>query len=75
MPRDFATDAALRPQPTTRPARTIGRHRRACAPRLVRDVLPTLPAGPVWEPAPGAGVLADAIAASGRSVVATTDDF
>jgi hypothetical protein len=74
MPRDFATDAALRPQlkrdgpddwPT--PACLLA--------ALVHDVLPTLPPGPVWEPAPGIGALADAITATGRSVVTTSDNF
>jgi hypothetical protein len=74
MPRDFATDAALRPQPKrsgldnwATPACLLA--------ALVYDVLPTLPDGPVWEPAPGAGALADAITATGRTVITTSDDF
>jgi hypothetical protein len=74
MPRDFATDAALRPQPRRDGPDDWPTPACLCA-ALVCDVLPTLPAGPVWEPAPGTGALMDAIAASGRSVIATADDF
>ena len=43
---------------------------RAIAPRLRKVGVKT-----VWEPARGAGSLADALAAEGFNVVATTDDF
>ena len=38
---------------------------------LTEKVLPTLPAGPFWECAAGDGYLADAIAATGREVIAS----
>jgi len=38
---------------------------------LTAKVLPTLPPGPVWEAAAGDGYLVDAIAAAGRSVIAS----
>lgn len=38
---------------------------------LIHVVLPTLPPGPVWEPAAGAGALLDPLRAAGREVVAS----
>jgi hypothetical protein len=38
---------------------------------LVEDVLPLLPPGVVWEPACGAGGIAEALRAAGRRVIAT----
>ncbi|MFL5279988.1 MAG: hypothetical protein ACJ8AW_03080, partial [Rhodopila sp.] len=69
LDRDWRQDAALRPQPkrngpddwTTPPC--------LCA-ALAHDVLPVVPDGPVWEPAPGSGALVEAIAAAGRHAIA-----
>jgi hypothetical protein len=74
MMRDFATDAALRPQPIRFGPDDWATPHCLCS-AFVHDVLPTLPDGTVWEPAPGAGALADAIIAAGRAVVTTADDF
>ena len=38
---------------------------------LTEFVLPSLPAGPVWEAAAGAGALVDALRAAGREVIAS----
>jgi hypothetical protein len=72
--RDWRQDAALRPQPKRDGPDNWWTPPCLCA-ALTYDVLPTLPAGMVWEPAPGAGVLMDAIWASGRQGISTPDDF
>jgi hypothetical protein len=41
---------------------------------LMEFVLPTLPAGVVWEAAAGAGVLVDALRAAGREVIASDNE-
>jgi hypothetical protein len=41
---------------------------------LIRHVLPLLPEGPIWEPAAGDGVLADALIQTGREVIQSDID-
>jgi hypothetical protein len=41
---------------------------------LIRYVLPLLPEGPIWEPAAGDGVLADALIEAGRDVILSDID-
>jgi hypothetical protein len=72
--RNFLDDAALRPQPRrdgpddwTTPGILVA--------GLIQDVLPLLPPGPIWEPAPGSGILVDGIKAAGRTVIATRANF
>jgi hypothetical protein len=38
---------------------------------LIEFILPTLPPGPIWEAAAGAGALVDPLRAAGRQVIAT----
>jgi hypothetical protein len=38
---------------------------------LIREVLPLLPASPIWEPAAGDGALVDALTVAGRTVIAS----
>jgi hypothetical protein len=71
---DWRKDAALRPQPKRSGPDDWSTPPCLCA-ALTHDVLPTIPEGIVWEPSPGNGALVDTIKATGRSVVATTDDF
>jgi hypothetical protein len=72
--RDWRNDAALRPQPRRYGPDDWATPPCLCA-ALTHDVLPTIPGGAVWEPAPGNGALVAAIKAAGRSVVTTTSDF
>jgi hypothetical protein len=72
--RDWRDDAALRPQPKRAGLDDWATPACLCA-ALTHDVLPTLPPGAVWEPAPGGGALVGAIAAAGRRAVTTTADF
>jgi hypothetical protein len=68
--RDFHTDAALRPHPNC--AGPDNWPTRAClVTALISEVLPNLPAGPIWEPAAGAGGIVAALRAAGRAVIAT----
>ena len=69
MPRDYATDAALRPQPS-RDGPDHWATPDCLTAALVTHILPDLPPAPVWEPAAGSGVLVRAIAAAGYRVVA-----
>jgi hypothetical protein len=68
--RDYATDAALRPQP-----RRDGPDNWPTPPclagALVHHVLPLLPPGPIWECAVGDGALVRAMRAAGHTVAAT----
>ena len=52
MPRDFATDAALRPQPK-REGPDHWATPDCLTAALVTHILPDLPPAPVWEPAAG----------------------
>ena len=72
--RNYLDDAALRPQPRrdgpddwTTPADLVD--------VAIQHVLPLLPAGPIWEMAPGSGALVDAFIAAGRAVVTTRGNF
>jgi hypothetical protein len=68
--RSHAADAALRPQPR-RDGPDDWPTPSCLAAALCRHVLPGLPAGPVWEPAAGAGTLAAAMRVAGRTVIAS----
>jgi hypothetical protein len=78
MPRDYITDAALRPQPK-RDGPDFWPTPDCLTATLVTHILPSLPKAPVWEPAAGDGALVRAIEAAGHSVVAgdliTGQDF
>jgi hypothetical protein len=72
--RNYLDDAALRPQPKrigdddwTTPSVLVV--------PLIDHVLPLLPLGPIWEPAPGSGALVDGLCAAGRTVIATRQNF
>jgi hypothetical protein len=69
MPRDFATDAALRPQPK-RDGPDHWATPDCLTAALVTHILPSLPRAPIWEPAAGDGVLVRAIEATGHRVFA-----
>lgn len=68
--RDFRADAALRPQPKRDGGDSWSTPECLCT-ALCRDILPTLPGGPVWEPACGDGALVRAMEVAGRRVVAS----
>lgn len=68
--RNYRTDAALRPQPA-RTGLDFWLTTSCLIGVLTSDVLAHLPAGCIWEPAAGAGGLANAIRSNGREVVAT----
>ena len=69
MPFDYATDAALRPQPKRDgPDRWPTPDYLTAA--LVTHILPSLPRAPVWEPAAGDGALVRAIEATGYRIFA-----
>jgi hypothetical protein len=70
MPRDYTTDAALRPQPK-RDGPDYWPTTADLAQASVTHVLPHWPPGLVWEPAAGNGVLVDAWRAAGREVIGT----
>jgi hypothetical protein len=70
MSRNWQTDAALRPEPK-RPGLDVWPTPSCLAAALVRDVLPVLPEGRIWEPAAGSGVLVQAMTAAGRDVIAS----
>lgn len=70
MPRDYATDAALRPQPK-RDGPDHWATPECLIAALVKHILPDLPPAPVWEPAAGDGPLVRAIEAAGYPVIAT----
>jgi hypothetical protein len=68
--RDFRADAALRPQPK-RQGPDFWSTPECLLNALITEILPTLPAGIIWEPACGDGRLAEALRQFGRHVVAT----
>jgi hypothetical protein len=72
LDRDYCKDAALRPQPKRDGPDDWTTPACLCA-ALTHDVLPTLPPGAVWEPAPGSGAMVGAIVAAGRYAVVPTD--
>jgi hypothetical protein len=72
--REWRRDAALKAQPKRDGPDDWTTPICLCA-ALTYDVLPTFPAGAVWEPSPGGFALVDAITAAGRAVVTTMDDF
>jgi hypothetical protein len=74
MPRSYATDAALRPQPRRTGLDDWATPDSLCT-ALAEHILPTLPAGLIWEPAAGAGALVAAMRAAGRRVIATDSEF
>jgi hypothetical protein len=78
MPRDYATDAALRPQPK-RDGPDHWSTPDCLAAALVTHILPSLPRAPIWEPAAGDGALVRAIEAAGNRVfptdISTGQDF
>jgi hypothetical protein len=69
MPRDYATDAALRPQPK-RDGPDNWSTPDCLTAALVTYILPSLPKAPIWEPAAGDGALVRAIEATGHPVFA-----
>jgi hypothetical protein len=69
MPRDYATDAALRPQPK-RNGPDHWSTPDCLATALITHILPSLPRAPIWEPASGDGALVRAIQATGHRVFA-----
>jgi hypothetical protein len=71
---DYTADAALRRQPLRTGPDDWPTPASLCA-ALVEHVLPTLPAGLIWEPAAGAGMLVTAMRAACREVIATDSEF
>jgi hypothetical protein len=78
MPRDYVSDAALRPQPK-RDGPDFWPTPDCLTTALITHIMPSLPKAPVWEPAAGEGALVHAIEAAGHRVVAgdliTGQDF
>jgi hypothetical protein len=72
--RRHLKDAALRPVPKRGGPDDWPTPPCLCS-ALTHEVLPTIPEGAVWEPAPGGGALVGAITAAGRRVASTTADF
>jgi hypothetical protein len=70
MPRDYATDAALRPQPK-RDGPDHWSTPDCLAAALVTHIPPFLPRAPIGEPAAGDGALVRAIEATGHRVFPT----
>jgi hypothetical protein len=70
MSRDYATDAALRPQPK-RDGPDHWSTPDCLSAALVTHILPSLPRAPIWEPAAGDGALVSAIEATGHRVFAS----
>jgi hypothetical protein len=70
MPRDYTTDAALRPQPK-RGGPDHWSTPDCLTAALVAHILPSLPGAPIWEPAAGDGALVRAIEATGQRVFAS----
>jgi hypothetical protein len=62
--------AALRPQPR-RAGPDFWPTPSCLTAALLQHVLPTLPCGPIWEPACGDGRLVDAMRSAGREVIAS----
>jgi hypothetical protein len=70
MPRDFTTDAALRPQPK-RDGPDHWSTPDCLTAALVTHILPSLPRAPIWEPAAGDGALVRAIEETRHRVFAS----
>jgi hypothetical protein len=70
MPRDYATNAALRPQPK-RDGPDHWSTPDCLTTALVKYILPSLPKAPIWEPAAGEGALVRTIEATGHRVFAS----
>ena len=72
--RSYLTDAALRPQPKRAGPDDWTTPTDLVVP-MIDYVLPLLPPGPIWECAPGSGVLVDALEAAGRTMIVTRQNF